>query len=524
MMSRVVVLLRSPLQRWLGLLAVIALVRAAGFFFGLVNLDECDFALFGRLVRQGAVPYLGVVDNKPPLTYLAYALAEILGGESHWTFSIRVLGIVTVLLTSVSLFVAARAWTGDERSGWAAAWLGVAAGLCESPSVSAELLMNLPVALALAGLAYADRQWHPRFDLIAGAAAATAILFKQQAAILPLAAAVALIWEALSERRLLWPRLGSRLACLAAGFAVPWLFTAAWLANLGGLRASLEWLVLRNFAQIGTSSSLFSPTRALGAVATCILAATLLPWLLALRGMRPLRGAFHRTLVVMLAFTAITVSLGGRYYEHYFLQFAPPLALLGAPELVALRGRWTGLRPIMRMIVLMLMVGPALGNIAFTMGRGLAGGYPTQDPKTAEVAGWLAKHTAPSDRLFVWGDQSVIYCAADRLPGTRYLRTAFHVGDVDPAHVDAASAAHPRLSAVDVENTLADLETRAPSVVVDTAPADIHHWSLFPLSVVPEIERYLQVHYRLETTVAGAGIYRRLSQNEVAPSTVQPAP
>ncbi len=509
MMRAMSVLPRTHAQRWLWLLAAVAVLRVAGFLFGPVNLDECDFALFGRLVREGATPYLGVVDNKPPLTYLAFALANLAGGSTHWVFSVHVLGIATVFLTSVALFAAARAWTGDERQGWAAAWLAVGAGLCESPSVSAELLMNLPAAAALYWLARAGRENRLWFDAAAGAAAAVATLFKQQAVVLPAAAMVSIAWEGLRGRERAW----QRLACLACGFAVPWLVVAGVFDRLGGLPALCEWLLLRNLAQVGSPSP-FSLARALGAVATCVLGATLLPWLLALRGARRPQGVFHRTLVVLLALTAIPVFMGGRFYEHYFLQFVPPLALLGAPQLVALRDRWPQLRPAARAALLALAAGPALGYLAYTLGRGWAGGYPGQDPKTAAVAGWLARHTARSDRVFVWGDQSMIYCSADRLPGTRYLRTAFHVGDLDPAHVAATAGFSPRLSQADVENTLADLEKTEPPIVVDTSTADIHHWSLFPLRTVPQLDRYVQAHYRLEATPAGAAVYRRLPANE----------
>ncbi len=505
MMCPMVASPRTGLHRWLWLLAAIAVLRAAGFVFGLVNLDECDFALFGRLVREGATPYLGVVDNKPPLTYFAFALADLAGGSGHWVLSVRLMGVLTVFLTSVVLFAAAKAWTGDERHGWAAAWIGVAAGLCESPSVSAELLMNLPAAASLYWLARAGREGRLRFDAAAGASAAIATLFKQQAAVLPVAAAVAIAWEGLQGRE----RARQRLASLACGFALPWLVLAGVFGGLGGLGALWEWLLFRNLAQIGSSSP-FSLARAAGAIATCVLGAALLPWLFALRGLRPVQGAFHRALAVLLALTALAVCLGGRFYEHYFLQFVPPLALLGAPQLVALRDRWPRLRRAARLAILALAVGPAVGYLAYTLGRGWAGGYPGQDPKTVAVAEWLARHTVPTDRVFVWGDQSMIFCSADRLPGTRYMRTAFHVGDLDPGHAAAGSRFSPRLSQADVQNTLTDLERNSPAIVVDTSTADIHHWSLFPLRIVPEIDRYVRDHYRLEATPAGAAVYRRL--------------
>jgi 4-amino-4-deoxy-L-arabinose transferase-like glycosyltransferase len=490
------------------MLAAIALVRVAGFLFGLINVDECDFSLFGRLWLGGSVPYVGVVDNKPPLTYGVFALANLLGGAAHWILAIRIIGIATVFATSLALFAAARAWTGDERHGWAAAWLGIAAGLCESPSVSAELLMNLPVAVALWLLARAAREERPWLDAAAGVAAAVATLFKQQAAVLILATAIAFPWEAVRTRVVPASRPAARIAAFAAGCAAPWLATLALFARLGALRDLEEWLLLRNFAQVGTASP-FSASRALAAFATCVVGAALLSWVLAVRGLRNVQGLYHRLLVVLLCLTLIPVAMGGRFYEHYFLQFVPPLALLGARPLVDLRVRWAHVRPAARAAVLALAIVPVLGYVTYTLGRGWAGAYPLQDEKTSAVAAWLAGHTSPAERVFVWGDVSAIYCGANRMPGTRYLRASFHVGDLDPAHADPRGVAW-RASESDVGNTLADLEERRPELFVDTATGDLHHWSLFPLHGVPRLEAYVREHYRLEATPGGIAVYRRM--------------
>jgi MFS family permease len=488
------------------LLAAAIVVRGAGLP-GLVNVDECDFSLFGRLVRHGEIPYVGVVDNKPPLTYLVFGLADLLGG-AHWILAIRIVGVAAVFFTSLALFAAARAWTGDERHGWAAAWLGLAAGLCESPSVSAELLMNLPTAVALYLLALAGREGRLRLVATSGAAAAVATLFKQQAAALVVAVAVVLVAEGVSPRGITRRRAWGRLLAFSAGFAVPWLVVAGVFAHLGALSALYEWLVLRNFAQVSTGST-FSFTRALAAFGTCVVGATPLPWLLAVMGARRIRDAFHVVLVVLLGLTLVSVSVGGRFYEHYFLQFVPPLALLGARPLVELRDRWTHLRPALRSSVLALAIAPVVGYLVYTVGRGCARKYPLQDQNTNVVASWLVQNTTETERVFVWGDQSVIYCGSGRLPGTRYMRTAFHVGDVDPAHV-ATTHFSWRPSSRDVANTLADLEARRPEIVIDTSTSDIHHWDLFPLRAIPELDRYVQAHYRLTATAAGVAIYRRL--------------
>jgi hypothetical protein len=61
----------------------------------------------------------------------------------------------------------------------------------------------------------------------------------------------------------------------------------------------------------------------------------------------------------------------------------------------------------------------------------------------------------------------------------------------------------------DVEATLADLESRRPAIVVDTAPADIHGWSKIPLAAFPELRSYIDEHYEEVGRPGGAIVYRR---------------
>ena len=485
------------------LLAALAL-RAAGLVMGLVNIDECDFWLFGRMVAEGARPYLDVADIKPPLTYLAFGAASLLSGHRFWP-AVPLLGLATLAVTALVLGAAARRLAGDRRAGWAAAWLTLWAGLCESPAVNAELLMNAPAAAALWALVRAHQEGRARWWALAGGAAALATLFKLQAGILLVALAGSALLEAVRERR---PGAAVRpLLALGAGYAVPWALTAAAFAALGVLPEFFDWVVRRNLFQI-SGAQVFSVANVLPSIAVALLGASF-AWLLALRAARRPAGATARALVLLLALTVIPVSVGRRFYEHYFLQFVPPLALLGAPELVRLVEGWTGLAPRLRRAALALALLPPLAYLAFTAGRGLAGGYPAQEPRARAIAAWLRAHTAPEERLFMWGDYSPIYCLSGRLPGTRYLRTAPHVGDFDPLHLPPGFDFTPHRSERDVALALRDLEARRPALVVDTAAANLHRWSLFPLARVPELDRHVQEHYRVVGRPAGAVVYRR---------------
>src|SRR5437762_3306745 len=214
-------LLTSP---WT-LLAVIALLRSPGFAFGVLNIDESDYLVYGAGILKGLLPYRDLVEIKPPLGYLTYTLA---GGLNLWP--IRILGVLWVFCTALLLRGAARRWTGSEEAGWAAAWMSLLAGLVEVPAFGGEVMMNLPVA---ASIYFFARSRRAGGLLLCGICVGLATLYRHHAVIAAVAFAVALLVRPADG----WRRALAGVAALAAGGIVPWVAVAAGYAALGQLRA-----------------------------------------------------------------------------------------------------------------------------------------------------------------------------------------------------------------------------------------------------------------------------------------------
>jgi 4-amino-4-deoxy-L-arabinose transferase-like glycosyltransferase len=476
----------------------VVLSRLAGLCFGVLNVDEAEFSVIGKMIAGGALSYAEIGEFKPPLTHLAFVPAGLFGGVS--IVPMRVLGLLWVLATCLVLARAAREWTGDELAGRAAAFLALLAGLCEVPSTSAELLMNLPSAAALLFYVRAERSLSLRDHVLAGLCVGLASLFKHQGAILIVAFALAQLWNGRFDL--------SRLLALGAGFAVTWGAAAAVWAGFGHLDDFVDWVIWRNFGY-AQGASMFSWTRAFGAIAVC-LAGTVLPWALATRESVRTGDPIRRGLLLSLWLTWIPVSLGGRFYEHYFLQFVPPLALLAAPEAADLIRRWPGLARGTRAALLAALILPVFGYTSYTLARGFAGRYPNQDPQIREVSAWLRANAAPAEHLFVWGHAPQIYYLSRLPPGSRYLTAATQMGGFDPGHLPPDFDVTPYRSKRDVELLLRDLEASRTELLVDTAPAGIHGWSRIPIGKFPELDRYVHEHYRVVGEPAGARVFRRL--------------
>lgn len=490
--------LRSP--AWL--LVPIAVMRAAGPAFGAVNIDECDWLVAGRMMAAGAVPYIGFTVQKPLLSFLFYAPVALTGFHL-WLMQLIAAGWIFGICLVVAR--AAREWTGRDEAGWAAGWLACFAQVACVPAVNAETMLDLPAAAALLFFVRAERSGRLRHDLATGAFIGIAALFKHQAGMMLVSLLAAFAWKR--------ARVAPRALALVAGFTAPWALTAGLYAAFGHFDAYYEWNVTRNLTYVAHGAGSSLPRLAGGLVLGILLAAPL-QWALAAGETRdlvrgPERDPVRVGLALTLWLTFVPVSLGGRFYDHYFLQFAPVVSLLAAPRAVGLLDAWPALTARRRRLFAAGLALPLITFLCVSWGGGLLGRLPLQEPRTRELGRWLKANSTPAERMFVWGHFTPIYVLAERLPGTRYYNTAIHVGDFDPHHLQEGFDLRPYVSQRDVDATLHDLEVNRPALFVDTAPSDIHEWHRVPLSVVPALDGYLHEHYDLVAEPAGAAVYRR---------------
>src|SRR5712672_1845690 len=367
------------------LLVPLALAKLSAIVFGVLDIDESDWAIAGRLLGQGALPYVGFVEKKPILSFVFYLPAAI-AGYRQWVMQLVAL-----------------------------AWIFATA--------------------LLAGRA--AKEW-PRSD---------------QAGILLVAFALTMAWEWLRRRA----REATRVAALLCGFALPWIAVAAIYWRLGHLGEFLEWNVWRNLGYATHAAGSPWPRLLKGLIAGAFAAAPLQWWLATREARLPTADPARKGFLLAFGLTWIPVSLGGRYYEHYCLQFLPVLAILAAPAALALLERWDDLLPRSRRALAFFALFPVIFWAGHGFVRGMVAQCPLQETRAREIAGWLRQNTAPTDRLFVWGHYSPLYYLADRLPGTRYYAASVHVGDFDPSHLPDGFDPRPYVSERDVRQTIDDL-------------------------------------------------------------------
>ncbi len=202
---------------------------------------------------------------------------------------------------------------------------------------------------------------------------------------------------------------------------VLWLCGASWAGLVGlGLGAVLPvllaalltdpsgflfWTVTGSGAYASfTGSELHVLGRALTNTAILTVAcAGVLPLLVRARRPEP------KDLWLWLAASGGAVALGFHFFGHYYLQLTPPLALLAT----------AALRHLPRPRAMRALITTACCATLF-----LTWGLLTPRPELTHaerLAEAIGRHTAPQDRILVWGIHPETYWLSDRTPATRYL-------------------------------------------------------------------------------------------------------
>jgi hypothetical protein len=518
---------------WLRLLPALAVLAALthlpSFLRAVWNPDEGFLATEARLLSHGGVLYQSVVDRKPPLVPWLYEGALGLFGDSS-LWPLRLAAVLAHLVTAALLASIARRRWGD-RAGVAAGagYLLVSIGLAPQDAQAATFeVFMLPWTVAAFWCAD-RRRW-----ALAGLAVAGAALTKQTggAVLLPV---IWLLWRSgtgsepypASARRT-GPlrtatsrtgamRTGSvrtdplrtdplrtdplrtgatRASASPAGgrtrgavaLALGFLLPSAVAALALGPGRFLFWTVTGSGAYASAGGAwLTAAGRAFGnaAIVAAACAGLLIPaaYLLARRRFS------DADLWIWLGASMVAVVTGFQFFGHYYLQLLPPLVLIGVGALRALP-HWR--RP--------ALAWTALAACGFLL-WGLAA--PRTDLDHAHtVAAAVSRHTAPHDKVLVWGMHPEEYWLAGRDPASRFLTAGFLTnfsGGRDGVRVGERYAVPGAWHAFQAE-----MRHHPPALVVDDSRGQP-----YGPSHVPAFRALLRAHYHPVGVSDGAVLYAR---------------
>lgn len=471
------------------LIGGVFILRIPSFFEPYSYGDEMIYLTLGNAIRHGLTLYRDIHDNKPPLLYLLAALA----GNLFW-FKV-ILALAGIAAVVIFWKLAAKIFEKEKKAMIATIAFAVLTTLplLEGNIVNAE---NFTIGFNLAALLILFTQ-KPNFKnlVISGVLFGFAALFKIPAAF---EVWVIIVYWFIAGSGKEFPGLIKKSLYLTLGFLAPILITIIYFYLKGALPDYLRAAFLQNIGYLSSfrpgdiqKPFLIRNAPLLGRGLIVAVGIVLL-WLK--------RNKLSKEFVfaaVWILFALFGVTLSERPYPHYLLQAVPAASLL-----IAILVNGETIDQVLTIIPLgLLLLVPVyykfyyyptfsyyarfvkfatgqMGKNAYldSFGANTLGNYDT--------ASFIVKSSKPDDKIFVWGDSSVIYALTRRLPAIKYT-ASYHVVDFSTR-----------------KETVAALAKTKPAFVVllDGSPA------------FPELRPLLEKNYVLLSSDSSAQIWHLLQK------------
>lgn len=474
--------------------------------------DQALYAYIGERVRDGGLPYRDAWDQKPPAIHFVYA-----GLRTVWPSDMVVpaADLIAAALVGVCLYRLGRA-LGPAGTGPAAALIFL---FLSNPAFTrvagirlrsqCEIFIALAVTAAFVSLVKDRKVPSNVATLAAGLLLGVAFTFKYNAAVYVLAATVSL-WIL----RRLTP---GGLARIALGFCLPPVVLLAIFAFGGALRPLLDATIAYNLEYSGeTYTSILDPLRYLFTFPIERARVDAL-WTLGGAGCIVLllgAAADRRRMVPLVWIAAACASIainGSRSLPQYFVQANPALALAagwgGALAWAWMRAslgrsaRFAAIAAAALAIVAVWRVNqfPKLYEQTMFDARYALGGMPREvylaryddDRKYSALAAaalgeYLRAHSAPSDRVYVFGFTCAAYVEAERASASRFFWSRPVIVGFNDGRPGYGT-----------EGLLSELDMNRPAVIAlqqrDWAP-DVDDSARFFMAT-PRLSGWLQAHY-----------------------------
>jgi 4-amino-4-deoxy-L-arabinose transferase-like glycosyltransferase len=464
--------------------------------------SEAMYSVVANEIVDGDRPYADAVERKPPLLFWTYAAIFKIAGKFNWK-ALHIVALVWTLCAMAGLYVIGRLLFNRATGLIAAFFYGVFQSFWSWKNLTfdAEMLMNLPIIWAWA-IVFRRGSSRLRAEVFAaGAFLGAAFLLKQPAAIAAVPLGIYLLLPSYRASRSL-TRTNSiiQAAMLTAGFFAALGLVTVVLWKQGILHDAFYWTIADHdvphvFWQKGIVNTLIF----LGACLPLVIGA-----IMACRGKGEIwagKIAERTALLGLLAASAVGAAAGARFYPHYYVQLIPPLALLAASYYARLWSRtiqppYWFLRPGVTYAWLALTI------IVFSIKHWTE---LASRRAPSEAGRYLLTHSAPADRIFVWGQSPEIYLDAHRRPACRYVTTFPLTGYVFGGPIPGFDT-RSRILPGAWTTLEQDFATHSPTYIVDVQPDPKS--AQYPVKNFPILAKLLAERYQPVAHTAEGVIYR----------------
>lgn len=491
------------------LLIISFFTRLPSLFVPVLDADEAMYANAARGILRGLAMYRDVIDQKPPLIYYLYSLLLAVVNDLrfvHFAAVFFVWGTAVVMYRLVSDLY-------DKKSGMIAgiAYVLFVAGIGQASNT--QIFANFFVSLGVYLFFYAEQSSAKRYLMLFLAAALVGVssLFRQQMVftLLPMIAVV------------MFQCFNKKIRCtvlefliLAVGVVLPYVPFFLYFQSIDTLNDFMRWAYLYNFKYLQLGSELDLTRTLIKALVIAVVASNLVLWWYALKKVfcffarrfepnekKPLFFA-----VVWFAVSVYSVTMGHRFYTHYFLQLTPVLVFLAAPGIAAVFfdakeiSRWK------KGALVFLFTAPVVGFLVFFGINASLERYDCQKSFVVKTAEAIQQNSKEDDRVFVWGSAIPLYLA-DRQTATRFVNSAFAFENRDPCYPPKSFDVSELAKTDEFKMLMDDLRNKKPEIVVDTSDSNLHCWANYPIEKFPPLREFVKGNYRLTEDIDGMRIY-----------------
>lgn len=498
-------------------LSIVALVTRLPYFFdAVIDWDESTFILIGQSVLDGHLPYTELLDLKPPLVWVSFALFILILGKS--VVSIRLAGTICVAFTAFMTYLIGRKiWNG--RIGFLAGSLFIiVTGLMMSgQSVMSEHVALVPLMASLTLLITRRNTAGNLF--LAGGAIAVASLIRLNLAYSAIAVGLAIMFYPPTGS------IGKIRSILYRGFAYALGGIAIVLLTIlpyaivgkqqiwwtGVVTASLTYAQVQQsfwetFLEQLTIVAMISIDRA-SIASLALLSIFALVWLGGLLqvlltpiGWRRLDSWQKRSiflLVVALVSIEVSILKGGVCFPHYLLQLNSILSLFAAVLIGKLLS--TRLRPIVvsGLAIILIVIALNLSSQYKLVKDRITYNRTPFSGSAYEVANFLKRENPDKEPILLL-NQHLAYWLTDTKPINPVMT---HPSNINREFLLKAWLGEDASSATELSKTLA----QQPKFIIGDSPK-----TFFSPPIQAQFDRAIAENYISVDKVAGVEVYKRV--------------
>ncbi|MCX8124640.1 MAG: glycosyltransferase family 39 protein [Spirochaetes bacterium] len=495
---------------------VILALRIPALYHTIIDIDEAAFAEFANKWLGGAIPYAGVYDNKPVLTYFFYYIIFYLFGTNN-LFAVHVATIFVVFISASILYSFVVRIAGIDVAKAASLFFIFLMHTYEPKYIATntETLYTLPVLLSfIAYYCVVLKNKNIFYLLLSGICAGISFLINYKAGVILAAFGVFGVYTIFYAENKMneFIQQIKILTLVFLGFLMPIFVAIAYFYHKGALSDFINLGFLYNFKYIQSGMTTVPYLKAVARFLLFVICSLPL-WIIIVQ---KLIARLHATsndknllvlLTIWLVGSIFAVMLGWRAYGHYFIQLVLPLSMLAGLFFFHVPSHYKRMTYIY-FVVLAIIFTISRINIPLTY-HYLGDSNALSDVAYKKVAARVQQITSPHDTMFVWGSGAVAYIYANRRCSSKIIITDYVSGrQFGVSNEDMGENVNKYIQYLR-EEFMSEFMKKPPEVFIDTSPSGYFGYDRFPLSKFPTLSKMIYTHYTFYTSIDKMNMYLR---------------